>query len=334
MAHKSISHAARIRGVSASVLLPLLAACHDNGSPVQANPDPQPDNVFTAQVSGSIQRQLTGRAQFAANLDDEDHGFGLALVNNESANSVDGPVLHSVYFYRSVPGVVTPGDYDITGGSPVGNTFNVALMLDRTGANSQLCFPLSGTVHIASVSATRIAGNYTVQALCSHAGVDTSAAAVVDSTFVTVSSTGSFNAAAASIPASVIVANMPLRGRFALRTAQNQALPATVFDGRIVDSTTSFQLRATATGGSFSVNAAGRYDQRLTHDVFVDGVIAAHLRYADRGFCTRVVNQLRCESNSLQGVAFTAIIAGQTLTITQDILNEGVAASYKFSWGN
>lgn len=122
-------------------------------------------------------------------------------------------------------------------------------------------------------------------------------------------------------------------GQFALVAAEGAALPATVFDGIVVaDPDPSFHLRVDATSGSISIDAAGHYERRVSHDAFVDGTLSGHVTHVDRGECTRSGGQLQCASSYLQNVAFTATLAGGVLTIRQDLAGEGSVAVYRYRW--
>ena len=123
----------------------------------------------------------------------------------------------------------------------------------------------------------------------------------------------------------------PLTGQFNLVSADDQALPATVFDGTIVaDPEPPFHLRVVATSGSIVLDANGHYEQRVEHNTMIDGVFNGRVIRVDRGDCTRTVSQLTCVSNFLEGVEFTGTIAGQTITIAQDLTGEGRVAEYRY----
>jgi len=122
-------------------------------------------------------------------------------------------------------------------------------------------------------------------------------------------------------------------GRFALVAAENMVLPATVFDGIVVaDPDAWFHLRIDATSGSIAIDAAGRYEQRVSHDSFIDGALGGHAIHVDRGECTRSGGQLHCTSSYLQNVEFTATLARGVLTIRQDLAGEGHVATYRYQW--
>ena len=122
-------------------------------------------------------------------------------------------------------------------------------------------------------------------------------------------------------------------GQFTLTHADQQPLPAPVFDG-IIDPTPdpTFHLRIVAATGTISIDANGHYQQHLEHDTFINSVFNGRVIYADHGQCTRAGTQLLCESNYLEFVTFTATISGATLTIDQDIANEGRVATYRYSF--
>ena len=122
-------------------------------------------------------------------------------------------------------------------------------------------------------------------------------------------------------------------GQFTLTHADQQPLPAPVFDG-IIDPAPNptFHLRIVAATGTISIDATGHYQQHLEHDTFIDGAWNGRVIYSDHGDCTRAGAQLLCESNYLESVTFTATISGTTLTIAQDIANEGRVASYRYSF--
>ena len=123
-------------------------------------------------------------------------------------------------------------------------------------------------------------------------------------------------------------------GTFDLTHADAQPVPAAVFDGMISDVTPSFHLRVIATGGSISIDGNGHYEQRVNHDVFVDGALSGHFTRADRGECTRSGNDLHCDSSYLENVAFTASVARKTLTIAQDLSGEGRVSAYRYTWSS
>jgi hypothetical protein len=122
-------------------------------------------------------------------------------------------------------------------------------------------------------------------------------------------------------------------GQFTLTHADEQPLPAPVFDG-VIDPAPSptFRLRVVATTGSISIDADGHYQQHLEHDTYIDGVFNGRVIHADHGSCTRAAAQLLCESNYLEFVTFTATVSGTTLTIGQDIANEGHVATYRYDF--
>ena len=123
-------------------------------------------------------------------------------------------------------------------------------------------------------------------------------------------------------------------GQFTLTHADEQPLPAPVFDGVINPAPNpTFHLRIVATTGTISIDANGHYQQHLEHDTFIDGVWNGRVVYSDHGNCTRAGTQLLCESNYLEFVTFTATISGTTLTIAQDIADEGHAATYRYAFG-
>ena len=122
-------------------------------------------------------------------------------------------------------------------------------------------------------------------------------------------------------------------GQFALVAAENVALPATVFDGIVVlDPDPSLHLRVVAISGSITIDAIGHYEQRVSHDAFIDGTLGGRATHVDRGECTRSGAQLQCSSSYLQNVEFTGTIADGTLTIQQDLVGEGHAATYRYQW--
>jgi hypothetical protein len=122
-------------------------------------------------------------------------------------------------------------------------------------------------------------------------------------------------------------------GQFALVAAENVALPATVFDGIVVaDPDPSFHLRIVATSGSITIDATGHYEQRVSHDAFIDGSLGGRATHVDRGECTRSGAQLQCSSSYLQNVEFTGTLADGILTIQQDLAGEGHAATYRYQW--
>jgi len=124
-----------------------------------------------------------------------------------------------------------------------------------------------------------------------------------------------------------------LTGKFSLVSADEQALPATVFDGIITaDPSPSFHLRIIATSGFFTLNASGHYEQRVEHDTVIDGAFNGRLTRADRGECSRAGTQLQCSSSFIQGVEFTATIAASKITIAQDLSGEGHVATYRYDW--
>jgi hypothetical protein len=124
----------------------------------------------------------------------------------------------------------------------------------------------------------------------------------------------------------------PYTGTFVLTNADDQPLPATVFDGIIVvpEPDPSFHLRILATTGSITIDANGHYRQLVDHDAFVDGVFASRVTRSDHGDCTRAGNQLTCLSNYLEGIEFTGTFSGSTLTIAQDLSGEGQIVSYRY----
>ena len=123
-------------------------------------------------------------------------------------------------------------------------------------------------------------------------------------------------------------------GRFDLTQAEAQALPAAVFDGMITDVTPAFHLRVLATGGSISIDTNGHYEQRVNHDVMINGAFNGPLTRVDHGECTRSGNEFRCESSYLENVAFTATVDGVRLVIAQDLSGEGRVASYRYTWAS
>src|SRR5207237_840537 len=67
-----------------------------------------------------------------------------------------------------------------------------------------------------------------------------------------------------------------LTGKFSLVSADEQPLPAAVFDGIITaDPSPSFHLRIIATSGFFTLNASGHYEQPVVlgaaSELLVDG---------------------------------------------------------------
>ena len=122
-------------------------------------------------------------------------------------------------------------------------------------------------------------------------------------------------------------------GQFALVAAENVALPATVFDGIVVaDPDPWFHLRVVATSGSITLDATGHYEQRVSHEAFIDGSLGSRATHVDRGECTRSGSQLQCSSSYLQNVEFTGTLADGILTIQQDLAGEGHAATYRYQW--
>ena len=123
-------------------------------------------------------------------------------------------------------------------------------------------------------------------------------------------------------------------GQFDLTHAEALPLPATVFEGNITSVTPAFHLRIVATSGSIVISPNGHYEQHVQHDTFIDGAFNGHVTHADRGECSRTGGELQCISSYLENVAFTAPIAGRTLTISQDLSGEGRAASYRYTWSS
>jgi len=122
-------------------------------------------------------------------------------------------------------------------------------------------------------------------------------------------------------------------GQFSLVSADEQALPATVFDGIITaDPAPSFHLRVIATSGTFSIDASGHYTQHVEHDTVIDGVRNGRVIRGDHGDCTRTAAELRCVSSFLEGIEFTGVITGATIAIAQDLSGEGHLATYRYTW--
>lgn len=122
-------------------------------------------------------------------------------------------------------------------------------------------------------------------------------------------------------------------GEFALVAAEGVSLPAPVFDGIVVaDPDPSFHLKIVATSGSITIDATGHYEQRVSHDAFIDGALGGRATHVDRGECARSGAQLQCSSSYLQNVEFTAMLGNGILTIQQDLAGEGHAATYRYQW--
>jgi hypothetical protein len=122
-------------------------------------------------------------------------------------------------------------------------------------------------------------------------------------------------------------------GTFNLYSANNSTLPAQVFAGLITgQGITPFNLRVVATTGSFTIDANNHYEQRVDHDAFIDGVLGARNIHSDHGDCTRAGAELHCTSTYLEFVEFTAVFGRNTVTITQDLVGEGHAATYLYTW--
>ena len=122
-------------------------------------------------------------------------------------------------------------------------------------------------------------------------------------------------------------------GEFALVAAEGASLPAPVFDGIVVaDPDPSFHLEIVATSGFMTIDASGHYEQRVSHDAFIDGALGGRATHVDRGECTRSGTQLQCSSSYLQNVEYTATLANGILTIQQDLAGEGHAATYRYQW--
>ena len=122
-------------------------------------------------------------------------------------------------------------------------------------------------------------------------------------------------------------------GTFTLVSADDQTLPAAVFDGVVsADPSPPFHLRIIATSGSLTLDANGHYEQRVEHDTIIDGVKNGRVTRADRGECSRTGTQLQCFSNFLEGVEFTATIVASKITIAQDLAGEGHVATYRYNW--
>ena len=122
-------------------------------------------------------------------------------------------------------------------------------------------------------------------------------------------------------------------GEFALVAAEGTSLPAAVFDGIVVaDPDPSFHLKVVATSGSITIDATGHYEQRVSHDAYIDGTLGSRATHVDRGECTRAGAQLQCSSSYLQNVAFIATLTDGVLIIQQDLAGEGHAATYRYQW--
>ena len=122
-------------------------------------------------------------------------------------------------------------------------------------------------------------------------------------------------------------------GEFALVAAEGASLPATVFDGVVVaDPDPSFHLKVVATSGSITIDATGHYEQRVSHDAFIDGTLGGRATHVDRGECTRSGAGLQCSSSYLENVEFNATLTDGILIIQQDLAGEGHAAIYRYHW--
>jgi len=120
--------------------------------------------------------------------------------------------------------------------------------------------------------------------------------------------------------------------QFKLVTADEHALPSIVFDGTIAaDTAAPFHLRVTATSGTMSIDSLGHYEQRVMHDVELNGAPSGSLRRADRGECTTVGDALQCVSNYIEGIEFAGTLAHDTVTIVQDLVGEGRPVTYRYA---
>ncbi|MEP6764465.1 MAG: hypothetical protein ABJB66_09155 [Gemmatimonadaceae bacterium] len=314
----TVSYKSKFQRVTALALPALVLACSDSSGTAPIDDG----GTFSGQASGGELRAFSGRAFYSDDVDGDEYGFAITLDGTDVSQKSQ-----SIVVYRPIGSKPPVGAYAIVTGAPSQFEVNVGIVLDADSADPLLCVPVSGKLNITSVGTERYAGTYRMQASCSHANGD----AIANS----VSLTGAFDASLQIIASANLRARLPVRGRYNLTVANDRALPATLYEDTLSnDNAESFILSEAATDGSFTIDANGHYEHRLNQDAFIDGVLVAHYRYSDRGQCTRVTKQLRCESNYLQNVAFSGDISGQTITITQDIEKIGHWAAYRYFWSN
>jgi len=123
-----------------------------------------------------------------------------------------------------------------------------------------------------------------------------------------------------------------IEGTYALTRIADRAMPTAVFDGIYYDDDGGpHDMLIRATSGRLTLTHGGtRYVHRVDLIGWVDGNPAVVSDVNDHGYCERAGAVLVCESNYIENVAFMAQIAGDDLTIVQDLSGEGEPLPYLY----
>ena len=304
----------RIHSILAATAV-ALAGCAE--PPLAPDPDTQ---SFAVAVTGADAHEFTGKPVFTADHVSPAYGFAVAMVEATDQSSTPG-IKHAVYLHRAQT-TPTVGEYPVDAS---GSQFSGGVVLDGDTSSPIFCVAESGTVQIIKATTESVRGKFTMVATCSrHKGLPL---------MQPLSVSGEFIAEAGNVMLPDVTQEMRPIGRFQLAAANDRALPAKVFDGIVLeDEDTFFRLEVSATSGYLDIAENGRYEHRLVHDIRIDGQRGPGGNWVDRGQCTWARARLTCVSGLKQNVTFIAVPVGQQLQITQDIVGEGQAVSYRYSW--
>lgn len=123
-----------------------------------------------------------------------------------------------------------------------------------------------------------------------------------------------------------------IEGTYALTRIADRAMPTAVFDGTYYDDDGDpHDMLIRATAGHLTLTHGGtRYVHRVDLISWVDDSPSIVSDIDDHGYCERAGAVLVCESNYLENVAFTAQVAGNDLTIVQDLSGEAEPLPYLY----
>lgn len=121
---------------------------------------------------------------------------------------------------------------------------------------------------------------------------------------------------------------LPVPG--ALQSVNNQPLPAKLLDTVVDDGENPpYRLEVYATGGWFRLEG-NRYEQEVALRSYVDGRPAGRSRWWEFGTCAASSDKWLCESDYIQNYRFELTQTATTLTVTQDLNEDGLRASFVF----
>jgi hypothetical protein len=83
-------------------------------------------------------------------------------------------------------------------------------------------------------------------------------------------------------------------------------------------------------GGALAFASDSTYEHRLQLEAYVDGELADRSRWTDRGLWRFAGDTLHFDSGFIENQAFLGQGNSERLTLIQDVVGEGVVASFPF----